>query len=87
MPIVWPLWKKNPSVPKTSLPVSDEIPKPTDHQASVAIDRLTMILATPAPTFFWREKPISSSRNPACISKTRTQPIITQVTSSSPSRG
>ena len=82
--ITWLSWKKKPSVPKILLPVSEEIPKPTAHQASVTTARLTSTLATPAPTFFCLEKPISKSRKPACISRTSTQATITQVMSSSP---
>ena len=67
MPISCPTWKKKPSVPKILFRATEESPKPTAHQARVTIARLTKTFATPAPTFFCLEKPISSSRKPACM--------------------
>jgi hypothetical protein len=42
---------------------------------------LASTFGTTVPTFFCREKPISSSRKPACMKSTRTAATITQTVS------
>jgi len=53
------------------------------HQAIVIMAKFTKIFATPVPTFFCLEKPISRNMKPACIRKTRMQATATHVMSSS----
>src|SRR5215210_7711868 len=48
-----------------------------------AIEKLVRILATPAPAFFAREKPISRKAKPACMNMTRMPATITHVVLSS----
>src|SRR3954447_23280675 len=55
--------------------------KPHAQYASDAIEKFISTFATPAPAFFIREKPISSSRKPACMNITRMAATITHVVS------
>ena len=49
------------------------------HQAMDAMEKLTRILPTTAPTFLPREKPISRKAKPACMNITRHAATMTQV--------
>src|SRR4051812_38307908 len=83
--------RKKPSGPPANQPVvppsaGPEPPKasakPIAQYMSAAIEKLATIFAAMVPTFFWREKPTSSSRNPACIRSTRMPAMSTHIVSS-----
>src|SRR5919106_3312807 len=78
-----PNFTKKPESPKISAAPPNASAKPHAHQASVAIEKLTRIFATPEPTFLPREKPISRNRNPACMKITSTAATMIQVEFSS----
>src|SRR5918911_4796461 len=75
----WPTFRNQPCVPAMAPAPPKASANPTAQYASELIEKLSRIFATPAPAFFMREKPISSSANPACMNITRTPATITQV--------
>src|SRR3954454_3748159 len=78
---LWPTFRKKPWVPAIVPAPPNASAKPTAQYASEAIEKFMSTFATPAPAFFIREKPISSSRNPACMNITRMAATITHVVS------
>ncbi len=75
-----PNWNSQPLSPANQPPPPKAIAKPTAHQTTDAIEKLTRILAIPMPAFFPREKPISRNAKPACMKKTSAVPTSTHVT-------
>ena len=78
-----PYFRKKPESPKIVPSPPNANAKPHAHQASVAIEKLTRILATPEPAFLPREKPTSRKRKPACMKITRIAETMIQVLFSS----
>ena len=74
-----PTLRKKPCVPAIAPAPPNASANPHAQYAIEAIEKLSRIFATPAPAFFMREKPISSSAKPACMNITSTPATITQV--------
>ena len=62
-----------------SLPVPKASEKPTAQNIRKAIDTLMRIFPITAPAFFMRDSPTSSIANPACMKRTRTAAMNTNV--------
>src|SRR3712207_185923 len=70
--MVEPVEKKKPESPISAPAPPKASAKPQAHQAIVAIEKFTTILAMPMPAFLPRENPISRNAKPACMNITST---------------